>query len=155
MSGIPIDLPATPPDHGGPDSRLALLMQQMAAGDRAAFGDVYDLLSGDVRRRAQATLTDARDVDAVVAATFLQVWWLAALHDGQADDTRRWISLVAVGRIAERHRTTAVSTLMPGASEYDETVGLIMAGLLRRRTPHRGPSDRGNAILTAPGHMPS
>lgn len=150
MSEILIDPPAAPqvtPRDSDQDSHLVLLVHHIAAGDHAALAELYDLLSGDVRSQAQVSFADSRDVDVVVAATFLQVWWLAALHDGNEDDVRGWIARIASGRVADRHRNTVFSApaghqskapLAALSSAYDETLSLVLASLLERRAPRHG-----------------
>lgn len=88
-------------------------------------------------------------MDAVVAATFLQVWWLAPLYNPDDTAVPAWISAIAAGRIADRRRY-AVPTPSSAdvdaqqrlpwsvlSSAYDETVAVVLAGLLGQRGPQK------------------
>ncbi len=124
---------------------LAQLVRRVAASDRKAFALLYDALSGEVRQQVRAVLSAGDAVDAVVAATFLQVWWLAPLQDPDDEDVPAWICAIASGRIADRQRNAMSTPPVVHApaqqraqwsvlsSAYDETVADVLAGLLGRR----------------------
>lgn len=134
--------------QGSPrDHDLVEWLHRIAAGDQTAFAHLYDALADDIRRLAAAKFTDARAVDAVVAATFLQVWRLAPTPDpGLA---RAWVASVASSLIAQRQTTTrhSPSSGHPAAywpapwaamsSTCDESVGAVLASRLNRRSPRR------------------
>lgn len=147
------DTRAIPPQqqHTPRDHDLAEWLHQIAGGDQAAFAHVYDALSGEIRQLAAAAFQDSRAVDAVVAATFLQVWRLAPPHDPTL--TRTWVASIASSLIAQRRNTTQHSSSSghPGthrpapwaalSSTYDDTVGAVLASRLNRRRP-RNPAER-------------
>jgi len=124
---------------------LTHLLRRVAASDRTAFVLLYDAMSSQVRQQALAALPAGNAVDAVVAATFLQVWWLAPLYNPHDSDVPAWISAIASGRIADRQRNAVFTppavdvpaqqrlpwSVLSGA--YDETVAVVLAGLLGRR----------------------
>lgn len=126
---------------------MARLLRRVAASDQKAFVMLYDAMSGHVRRQALAELSSANAADAVVAATFLQVWWLAPLHNPDDADVPAWITAIAAGRIADRRRNPAPAPSAADAdgqqrspwsvlsSAYDDTVAVVLAGLLGRRRP--------------------
>jgi DNA-directed RNA polymerase specialized sigma24 family protein len=131
-------------EHGGEVS-LRQLLRRVADVDRAAFALLYDAMSGHVRRQVATTLTSGDAVDAVVAATFLQVWWLAPLYRPDDVDVAAWISGIAASRIADRQgnavpvlsgadvdaQQRSPSSVLSGA--HDETVAMVLSGLLGRR----------------------
>jgi DNA-directed RNA polymerase specialized sigma24 family protein len=128
---------------------LAQLVRRVAASDLTAFVLLYDALSSEVRQQVGAVLSAGDAVDAVVAATFLQVWWLAPFRGPDDEDVPAWIRGIASGRIADRRRNAVVTppadhvpaqqrlpwSVLSGA--YDETVGVVLAGLLGRRGPQK------------------
>jgi RNA polymerase sigma-70 factor, ECF subfamily len=124
---------------------MTQLVRRIAVLDQTAFEVLYDAMFGQVRGQALAALSSGNAADAVVAATFLQVWWLAPLYDPSDADVPAWISEIAAGRIADRRRD-AVSTQSSADADglqrspwsglsgaYDETVAMVLAGLLGRR----------------------
>lgn len=135
----------------GRDEEVSMtqLLRRVAVLDRAAFATLYDVMSGRVRGQALAAMSSGDAVDAVVAATFLQVWWLAPLYNPNDANAPAWISAIAAGRIAARHRD-AVPDSLPAevnahqrspwsalSGAYDETVAVVLAGLLGRRGPQK------------------
>jgi DNA-directed RNA polymerase specialized sigma24 family protein len=120
-------------------------LRRIAAVDRTAFVLLYDAMSGQVRRQVAAALASGDAVDAVVAATFLQIWWLAPLYRPDDADVPAWISGIAASRIADRQANAmpmqsradvdaqqrSPSSELSGA--YDQTVAVVLSGLLGRR----------------------
>ncbi|HZM82174.1 MAG TPA: hypothetical protein VFC19_41170 [Candidatus Limnocylindrales bacterium] len=127
---------------------MTQLLRRVAASDRTAFVMLYDAMFTQVRRQALAALSLGDAVEAVVAATFLQVWWLAPLYNPDDADVPAWITAIAADRIADRRRNArAPSTADVDAGQrspwsdlsgaYDETVAVVLAGLLGRRGPQK------------------
>lgn len=124
---------------------LRQLMRRIAAVDRTAFVLLYDAMSGRVRRQVAAAMASGDAVDAVVAATFLQVWWLAPLYRSDDADVPAWISGIAASRIADRqanampmqsHAEVDAQQRSPSSelsAAYDQTVAVVLSGLLGRR----------------------
>ncbi|WP_162906951.1 hypothetical protein [Allorhizocola rhizosphaerae] len=123
---------------------MSQLLRRVGAADRTAFAVLYDAASGQVRGQAQAALSAGEAVDAVVAATFLQIWWLAPLYNPDESDAPAWISAIAAARIADRRRHTVPAPSADDADAqrrppwsdlsgaHDETVAVVLAGLLGR-----------------------
>jgi DNA-directed RNA polymerase specialized sigma24 family protein len=106
---------------------------------------LYDALSGDIRQLAAATFTDPRAVEAVVAATFLQLWRQAPTPDPAG--VRAWLVSIASSLIAQRLKAKPGSP-RPGhlvanwptpwaamSSTLDDSIGAVLAGRLNRRAP--------------------
>lgn len=133
------------PEHTPPDQDLVELVHRIAVGDQQSFADLYDALSGDIRQLAAVTFTDTRAVEAVVAATFLQLWRQAPMPDPAL--VRAWLVSVASSLIAQRLKTTSHSPPpihfvanwpTPWAvmsSTLDESIGAVLASRLNRRAP--------------------
>ncbi len=148
---VTVGLENTPPlldDKGAETVAMTQLMRRVAASDRTAFVALYDAMVSQVRQQATAELSAGDAVDAVVAATFLQVWWLAPLYYAEDTDVPAWISAIAAGRIADRRRNAVFTPVVAGPAHerlpwsvlsgaYDETVAVVLARLLGRRGPQK------------------
>jgi len=135
----------SPLDERLDEQSMARLLRRVTASDQTAFVTLYDAMSSQVRKQALAALSSGNAADAVVAATFLQIWWLAPLHNPDDTDVPAWITAIAAGRIADRRRNSAPTPSTANAdgqqrspwsvlsSAYDETVAVVLAGLLGHR----------------------
>jgi len=106
------------------------LVKCIAVGDGGALRSLYASLevaaSGEIRQ----VLHQPRDVQPVVYATFVEVWWLARFHVEDDADIATWVMAVATRRAIEQQRTAAASTLSPVGGDW-----AILAGLFRLKTP--------------------
>ncbi|GAA2574525.1 hypothetical protein GCM10010435_57630 [Winogradskya consettensis] len=100
------------------------LVSRIAAGDPAALRMLYGALCEAAYREIQRVLSHPHDVEAVVQATFVEVWWLARYHT-QNDDIPAWVTAVAAHRAAERHRVVT-----SGAHLEEEDNRLILTRIL-------------------------
>jgi DNA-directed RNA polymerase specialized sigma24 family protein len=89
---------------------LQALVHRTARNDRQAFAELFRTLSAATTEHVETAFPDAADVTAVVATTFMEVWWLAATRDVEELDVRGWIFEIADRHTAER-RSTAGSPL--------------------------------------------
>jgi DNA-directed RNA polymerase specialized sigma24 family protein len=118
------------------------LLHRVAGADRSALAELYRIVSADVRVQVEHTLPDPGDVDAVMAATFVEVWWLARGHAGSHLDVRVWIRAIASRRAGDRHRNNAAGGSPDHVSGsctrrdatvsqvQDETTAMMCAGLI-------------------------
>jgi RNA polymerase sigma-70 factor (ECF subfamily) len=83
----------------------AELLANVAAGDLAALGELYDRHARDVWRAVRRALGDDGAVEDVVHATFLKLPQIAPAYDGRAS-CRGWLCGIGV-RLAMRHRRGA------------------------------------------------
>ena len=122
---------------------MAQLIRRVAVLDRVAFAALYDVMSSGVRGQALAAMSSGSAVDAVVAATFLHVWWLAPSYNPNDANVHTWVRAIAAARIADRRRDAVPASSDAGADAqpapwsalsraYDETVAVVLAGLLGR-----------------------
>ena len=79
------------------------LMRQLASGDVAALGELYDRHHEPVRRFVARATSDAEDVDDLVQATFLAAAQTAARYDGRAS-CRPWLIGIAVHLLRRRRQ---------------------------------------------------
>lgn len=108
---------------------LHLLIDRIAAGDRAAFRCLYAFLAMRVWRDAIRALPHPVDARAVTRSTFLEVWHLAGHHvDHSRIDTGTWIAAITARQIDDRRR--AFNTPCPVLGDYDSHVHRELAALL-------------------------
>ena len=125
------------------DSRvLDTLLHRVACADCSALAQLSRIVSTDIRVHVEQTLSDPGDVDAVMAATFVEVWWLARGHRASHPDVRAWIQAIASRRIGERNRNGAGPATSPidisgsrmtcdiASRVQDETTALMYAALI-------------------------
>jgi len=126
------------------DSRvLDTLLHRVACADGSALADLYRIVSADIRVQVEQTLPDPGDVNAVMAATFVEVWWLARGHAASHPDVRAWIQAIASRRTGERNRNGAGAGASPNDVSgsrvtcdaiawrvQDETTALMYAALI-------------------------
>jgi hypothetical protein len=127
------------------DSRvLDMLLQRVASADRSALAELYRIVSADIRVQVGQTLSDPGDVNAVMAATFVEVWWLARVHRASHPDVRAWIQAIASRRTSERNRNGAGTGALPNdisrsrmmcnaiaSHVQDETTTMMYAALIK------------------------
>jgi DNA-directed RNA polymerase specialized sigma24 family protein len=93
---------ATVPAHRAAD--LIALIRRVGTGDRAALQILHADLRGPVSNQACRTLSRAADVQAVVDATFVEVFWMSRFHATTDVDVLAWVLEVAAQRATERLR---------------------------------------------------
>lgn len=93
--------PAPPADLS---TLLTGLVRLVAAEDRAAFVDLYHRASGPLLAAVRSRRPAPPDAIAVVAAIFLEVWWLARFHAEAGVDAMAWIDRIADLELAARLR---------------------------------------------------
>ena len=153
------------------DSRvLDTLLHRVACADCSALAELYRIVSADIRVQVEKTVPDPGDVNAVIAATFVEVWWLARGHAASHPDVRAWIQAIASRRSSDRNRGGAGAGASPtdisgsrvtcdaiASRVQDETTALMYAALVNgwpvsrrfhvtKRRPHpvRGRSRKGS-----------
>jgi RNA polymerase sigma-70 factor (ECF subfamily) len=113
----------------------AELLRDVAEGDVAALGELYDRYARDVWRAVRRTLTDGSDVEDVVHSMFMKLPQIAASYDGRAS-CRGWLCGIGV-RLAMRHRR--------GAGRFRRMLGAFADTVTGRahENPERGASTNG------------
>jgi hypothetical protein len=96
--------------------RLDVLIDQISRGSRAAFVMLFDQTCGPVRDTLAARLPDPHWVSAVLAATYVEVWWLAGCRAGRHGEAVAWIDAIVQRRIGEVLRSEGRSDLSVSAS---------------------------------------
>ncbi|CAN5542796.1 sigma-70 family RNA polymerase sigma factor [soil metagenome] len=127
------------PDPSAPGSprtdRFAeRLIERVAAGDRAAFAELFDEFAPRAYRRIRAVLRDTAQSEEVMQDVFLEIWQQAARFEPGRGSVAGWIltraHARAVDRVrsaeADRARDTRVGLrdFEPGYDSVAETVEL-------------------------------
>ena len=92
----------------------AALLRRVAAGDRQAFGQLYDEHAPWLMLRLARRCNDPGLVDEVVQDTFVAVWKSAARWDGRGA-VAAWIWGIGIRRLIDalRRRPRALTNLLP------------------------------------------
>jgi hypothetical protein len=90
---------------------------------------MFDRTAGTISAELRARLADPEQRVPILAATYVEVWWLAGCRRGAEPDVTHWIRGILDRRIADAHRATGrqiEGEPRPGRSELE------LAGLLGR-----------------------
>ena len=115
-----VDVPAAggaPIDHAGD------LLLRVAGGDRAAFADLYDMLSSRAFGLILRVLVDRSQSEEVLQEVFLEIWQSAARFAPNKGQGRSWVLTIAHRRAVDRVRSAQAST------DRDVRVGLRDIGV--------------------------
>ena len=120
----------TTPDH----ELEAALVERVAAGDRAAFSQLYDRMQPRVLGLAMRIIRDISHAEEVSQEVFLEVWQLAGNFDAEKGSAISWILRKAHSRAIDRVRSSqtgrardlriGVRDLAETSSDVLETVAL-------------------------------
>lgn len=89
---------------------LPPLLERVASGDAAAFGELYDLTSSRVYGMVLRVLRDPGYSEEVTQEVYLQVWRSAASYDPRAGSPLAWLLTIAHRRAVDRVRSEAATT---------------------------------------------
>lgn len=135
LSAVP-STPPPPPDAAG-------LLHEVAKGDEAAFGRLYDLVAPRVYGLIRRVLRDPAQAEEVAQEVLVEVWRTAARFDSARGSATSWIFTIAHRRAVDRVRSEQASadrTMKVGAASvdtpYDEVVDEV-AGRLERQQVRR------------------
>ena len=106
-------------ERSAPAMSDAALMQQLAAGQLGALGELYDRYQAPLRSFIARATRDAHDVDDLVHAAFLSAAQCAARYDGRAS-CRPWLIGIAAQLLRRRRR--AVSRFVEVLSGFKDTL---------------------------------
>lgn len=100
--------PAAVPDTGpaGPD----VLLQHVARGDEAAFGQLYDQIVGPVFGLVRRVVRDPAQSEEVVQEVMVEVWRMAARYSPERGSAMAWVMTMAHRRAVDRVRSAQSAT---------------------------------------------
>lgn len=138
MDAMVIDGSDLPDDGSGTVDQIGSLLLRVAAGDRAAFAEVYDALSARAFGLILRVLVDRAQSEEVLQEVFLEVWQSASRFTPNRGQGRSWVLTIAHRRAVDRVRSSQSSTdrdVRAGFRDMDvahddvsETVELKMEG---------------------------
>jgi hypothetical protein len=85
------------------ESSDAVLLEAVSQGSVLAFRALVERTSMAVGALLAELLSDCEWRDEILAATYLEVWWLAGCHIQPDIDATNWIAGIARRRAAETH----------------------------------------------------
>ncbi|WP_248174983.1 MULTISPECIES: ECF RNA polymerase sigma factor SigK [unclassified Microbacterium] len=97
------------PEDGPAADHVADLLVRVAAGDQAAFADLYDMLSSRVFGLIRRVLVDPSQSEEVLQEVFLEVWQSAAAFAPNKGQGRSWVLTIAHRRAVDRVRSSQAS----------------------------------------------
>lgn len=89
------------------ESRHAVLLRRLAAGDQGALGELYDRYAALAHGLALRIVREAAEAEDVVQDVFVQVWRQAARYDPGRGSPEAWICTITRTRALDRLRRRA------------------------------------------------
>ncbi|WP_336632518.1 MULTISPECIES: ECF RNA polymerase sigma factor SigK [unclassified Microbacterium] len=112
IDGVEVNEQSPGRDHAGE------MLVRIAASDRDAFAQLYDMLSARVFGLILRVLVNRAQSEEVLQEVFLEVWQSASAFAPNKGQGRTWVMTIAHRRAVDRVRSSQSS------SERDERVGL-------------------------------
>ena len=81
------------------------LLRRVALGDKAAFAELYDRLSGVLYSTVMRILNDSRESEDVLQEVFLQIWDKANTYDSRVGRPFNWALTITRNRAIDRLRS--------------------------------------------------
>lgn len=88
---------------------LTRLLRRSAAGDEAAFGELYDAVSGRVHGLVRRVVRDPAQSEEVTQEVFLEIWRQSARYDPARGSALAWLLTIAHRRAVDRVRSVAAA----------------------------------------------
>ncbi|WP_176776656.1 MULTISPECIES: ECF RNA polymerase sigma factor SigK [unclassified Microbacterium] len=110
MDAMVIDGFDLPEDGSGTVDQIGSLLLRVAAGDRAAFAEVYDALSARAFGLILRVLVDRAQSEEVLQEVFLEVWQSASRFTPNRGQGRSWVLTIAHRRAVDRVRSSQSSS---------------------------------------------
>ena len=151
----------------GTGAGLDVLLARVAAGDQAAFEQVYDRLAAPVMGVVRRVLRDPAQSEEVAQEVMVEVWRTAARYDPARGTVAAWALTMAHRRAVDRVRSAQAASdrdvkvaqldLVPA---FDEVTEEVEASLEREQvrqalsSADRGPARGGAARVLRRLHPP-
>ena len=89
-------------EHISRNNKIEYSLSRIAAGERAALGELYELVKTDVYAYALSTLKNREDTEDVMHDTFVRIYRYASRYEPKGSPMA-WIITIAMN-LAKRHR---------------------------------------------------
>lgn len=116
------------------------LLLRVARGDEAAFGQLYDVVSGSVFGLVRRVVRDQAQSEEVFQEVMLEVWRTASRFDPDRGKAMTWILTMSHRRAVDRVRSAQASAnrdervaAMDVATPFDEVVEQVTERLEQRK----------------------
>ena len=112
------------------------IVEAIARGDRTALAVLCDRTAAAVGADLTARVPAAEQRVPILAATYVEVWWLARCGAGAHPDVTHWLGRIVGRRVADAHRAAGPPVLpepRPCCAERE------LAGLLNRQVDRLWP----------------
>ncbi|MGE4247889.1 MAG: sigma-70 family RNA polymerase sigma factor [Parvibaculaceae bacterium] len=103
------------------DSELRQLLAQVAEADKAAFGRLYDLVSGRLFGIIGRVLPRAELAEDALQETFMRIWQRARTYDATIASPMAWMATIARNQAIDLRRRAA-EKLSAASGELDESL---------------------------------
>ena len=84
---------------------LSDALRRAGRGDQAAFGELYDAVSGLVHGIVLKVVRDPSQAEEITQEVFVEIWRLAPRFDGERGSAKSWIATIAHRRAVDRVRS--------------------------------------------------
>lgn len=98
------------PDDGATSDHVAELLVRVADTDRAAFAELYDMLSPRAFGLIVRVLVDRAQAEEVLQEVFLEIWQSAGRFAPNKGQGRSWVLTIAHRRAVDRVRASQASS---------------------------------------------
>jgi RNA polymerase sigma-70 factor (ECF subfamily) len=99
-----LELRPAPGDSSVDAATLTALMQQVAAGDREAFAELYELTVAVLFAFARRVLRDPADVEEIICDVYIQAWQRAQQYQPDRGPVMAWLVVMCRARAIDRYR---------------------------------------------------
>jgi len=103
----------------GSRRRAIVLLNRVADREPGAFARLSAALTPAVAAQLRSSPLSRADVEAITAATLLEVWWLARFHRTSDTDIWSWIADIADRRARERLELLSADAAVPAGDRPD------------------------------------
>ncbi|MFD1364356.1 hypothetical protein [Actinoplanes sichuanensis] len=102
-------------------------MEAISRGSHQAFAALVDRTAEILAADLTARLTEPRQRTAILAATYVEVWWLAGRRSDADADVKQWIGRILERRIADSCRVpTGRAHHEPGHSRAEHELADLL-----------------------------
>jgi RNA polymerase sigma-70 factor (ECF subfamily) len=98
------------------------LLRRIAAGDRGAFAEFYDLYSALMFSVASKILNNAGEAEDVLQEVFLQIWEKAGRFDPKLGKASSWAAILVRNKAIDRIRASQRRTRLAEASGLEQNI---------------------------------